>query len=167
MPAETLDSERPQETFPFMQLPPELRVMVYKLALQDVVDPILSADSGDAKEPKQFHGALALLHTSQIVRRESCRAVIPIARAHCKSLLDARRRTMELRKDLRLTHTNQRALHQLHDQHGKLVRQHDCIGAAVEALTRVYCSRSEILQARDGTPGWEPLFRSIVSRRKQ
>jgi hypothetical protein len=51
-----------------MQLPPELRVMIYKLALQDIVDPILSSGPGDANDPQPFHGALALLHTSQIVR---------------------------------------------------------------------------------------------------
>jgi hypothetical protein len=72
MPTETTESEVHQEAFPFMKLSPELRLVVYHFALQDVVAPILSSDPNDDTAPKPFRGALALLDTSRLLRSESC-----------------------------------------------------------------------------------------------
>lgn len=88
MPAEDANREHSQEAFPFMSLPPELRVMIYKLALQDTVDAILSSASSSPDEPPPYLGALALLHASSIVRQESCESLLPIIWARCDNLLN-------------------------------------------------------------------------------
>jgi hypothetical protein len=161
MPAETTDSDIPQEAFPFMQLPLELRVMVYKLALQDIVDPILSSDSRDVEEPKPFHGALALLHTSQLVRLESCSAMDPITTAHRDSLGDVCETIVDRMEESRaITPTVSNA--HLHDQYGKVSRQLKCVIVLAKAMLRVYLSETEMYQARGGTPvpdWWESMFK--------
>jgi hypothetical protein len=160
MPTKTADSERPQEVFPFMQLPPELRVMVYKFALQDIVDPILSADSGNAEEPKPFHGALAPLYTSRLLRLESCGTMRPIVVVHRGCLSDVLETLVACMEESRLTMpTNSRA--HLHDQYYKVERQHKCVAVLSKDMLRVYLSDTEIYQVRDGIPvpvWWETLF---------
>jgi hypothetical protein len=161
VPAEIADSERPQEAFPFMQLPPELRVMVYKLAIQDIVDPILSADSGDAKEPKQFHGALALLHTSQLVRLESCGTMRPIARAHHDILWsDLQALSARLMESEGVTHMDRCARDQIYGQYDEIGCRWDCIGTVTHAIDRAFWSQLEIREARIRTPTYDLKFRS-------
>jgi hypothetical protein len=130
MPAETTDSDIPQKAFPFMQLPPELRVMVYKLALQDMVDPILCSGPGDAEDPKAFHGALALVHTSRLVRLESCRDMYSIVTVHRGSLVDILNTLVARMEESRATTPTASCAH-LHDQYGKVWRQYKCVGVLV------------------------------------
>jgi hypothetical protein len=149
MPAETTDSDVPQEAFPFMQLPPELHVMVYKFALQDIVDPILSSDSRDVEEPKPFHGALALLHTSELLRTESLCSMKRIVYSHRDSLLDARQCPIDRMKELtKATPIDWCALDEIVAQHDKLKRQHDCIDSVAEILHRVLRFQLEICYVR-------------------
>ena len=70
--------DRPQQTSPFLKLPIELRIMIYDLALQDVLDDIAKARKDEkpvsVDEPLQtlpFVGALAIPHTSHELRGES------------------------------------------------------------------------------------------------
>jgi hypothetical protein len=143
VPTETADSERPQEAFPFMQLPPELRVMVYKFALQDLVDPILSSDSGDAKRPEPFRGALAFLHKSRNIRLESCSDMMRIVRTHSTSLLHALQAL---------------AGSDIPGQFDNTELQYSCIRTMSEALRRVYSSGFEIILVRQGICGWDIPF---------
>jgi hypothetical protein len=143
MPAETTDSDIPQKAFPFMQLPPELRVMVYKLALQDMVDPILCSGPGDAEDPKAFHGALALVHTSRLVRLESCRDMYSIVTVHRGSLVDILNTLVARMEEPRATTPTASCAH-LHDQYGKVWRQYKCVGVLAHALLRVYLSYTEM-----------------------
>jgi hypothetical protein len=161
MPTESADGERLQRTFPFMQLPPELRVMVYKFALQDVVDPILSSDPGDVKRPEPFRGALALLHTSRLLRWESCRPMQRIVQAHRDSLADICH-TLVDRMEESIATTPMTSCAHLYDQYGKVSRQHKCVVMLSKAMLRVYLSDTEMYQARDGTPlpaWWDSMFK--------
>jgi len=88
-----------RQPFPFMKLPPELRLTVYEVAirshLEDIerttilqcstmtekdlgearklmVAEIMDSDMGKPAQPTPYLGVLALLHTSKLVYRESC-----------------------------------------------------------------------------------------------
>lgn len=89
MAIDTTNKERHQGTFPFMSLSPELRIEVYKFALQDITDVIKSCTLTSKDEYQTYHGALALLHISRLVRLESCEALWPITDAHYLTLEDA------------------------------------------------------------------------------
>lgn len=71
MAPDTTDASLDQEPFPFMRLPPELRLMVYQFALRNITDPIMFPPSGEAQKPQPYRGALALLHTNKFIRDES------------------------------------------------------------------------------------------------
>lgn len=85
-PTKAVMPERPQQTCPFLQLPVELRVMIYDMALQDVSDDIAEIVS-NSKSPQQHQlaqsvpllGALAILHTSRELRGEAFDALRSLA----------------------------------------------------------------------------------------
>ncbi|KAM0711933.1 hypothetical protein Q7P35_001303 [Cladosporium inversicolor] len=64
MTANTIDSERIKQHSPFLNLPSELRLMIYAFALQNTVDEIKARAISpiDLKHPL-LRGALALLST--------------------------------------------------------------------------------------------------------
>jgi hypothetical protein len=73
---------RPWEHFPFMKLPPEIRLMVYEIAMQDTIATASSipVTQLDVKEPSQPRlGALALAYTSDLIRTESSEVIFQIA----------------------------------------------------------------------------------------
>lgn len=112
--------------------------MVYKFAAHDIVDPILSSDPGGAKRSEPFRGALALLHTSQIVRRESCPAIEPIFDAKGSSLLNAKMAIWERRREIRaVTGSNNPVCLQLRDQQDKVGHQYEYVPGIGCTLRRV------------------------------
>jgi hypothetical protein len=154
MPTEKTESEVRQEASPFMKLSPELRLMVYQFALQDIVAHILSSDPNDATVPKPFRGALALLDTSRLLRSESCSLMKRIVGAHCDRLLDARKVLLDRSSEMaKATHLDMRALDQNFEQIEKLIHQHHCIDAVAEAIHQVFMFQREIDRARIGSPG--------------
>lgn len=62
-----------------MDLPAELRIKVYEIALEDYIDEIL-APTYSHRRPN-YHGALGLLMTSKTQRLESAHAMLPLATA--------------------------------------------------------------------------------------
>lgn len=72
MATDTAEACLDPEPFPFMRLPPELRLIVYDFAVHAITDPIMFSDSGEVQELQPYRGALALLHTSKHIRQESC-----------------------------------------------------------------------------------------------
>lgn len=72
----------PSEPFPFMKLPPEIRLMVYEIAIQHTIATALSIpyDQLDVKGPDPPRlGAIALVYASDITYRECSRAMYRIA----------------------------------------------------------------------------------------
>lgn len=78
MTVNTVDSERIKQHSPFPNSPPEIRLMIYPYALEHTVN--------EAKAQKftpaypVLRGALALLHTSSLLRTESSDALRSLAR---------------------------------------------------------------------------------------
>lgn len=67
----------PTPAFPFMKLPAELRLQIYKYAIQNTIDAVLARPLPTSSDRKKiwntcpaFIGAQALLHTSSEVRAE-------------------------------------------------------------------------------------------------
>lgn len=82
--------EDPQQQSPFMKLPPELRLAIYTFALQNIVNEIKAIPlhtftiPGHSPNHPPMLGALALLHTSRNIRRESSECMRRLAHAHYK-----------------------------------------------------------------------------------
>lgn len=74
-----------------MKLPVEVRCIIYELALQDTVDFITSTTTDSKCAPIKLRGALALLHTSRVIRAESSDEMLALTMAHhetAKATLD-------------------------------------------------------------------------------
>jgi hypothetical protein len=79
--ANTSSTDSPDQLFAFMKLPPEVRCIIYGLALQDIFDAI---DYWPKRRPRprfKDQGALALLHTSRTIRAESQPELAQLVRA--------------------------------------------------------------------------------------
>lgn len=68
-----------------MDLPAELRIKVYQIAMQDYIKAILRPkvikQSSPARPHLRYRSALALLQTSKTQRLESAHAMLPLATA--------------------------------------------------------------------------------------
>jgi hypothetical protein len=79
--------EDPQQQSPFMKLPPELRLAIYTFAFQNTVNEIKAIPlhtftiPGHSPNHPPMLGALALLHTSRNIRRESSESMKYLASA--------------------------------------------------------------------------------------
>lgn len=64
--------------FQFRDLPAKLRSMIYKLAIEDIIDGVL------CPRPTLlgYYGALALLHGSRTIRAESACEMLPLEAEH-------------------------------------------------------------------------------------
>ena len=85
----TVDS---QEHFPFMKLPPEIRLMIYEFGIHNSIEAAISQVSSSSTrrfEPPAYLGALALVHTSSGIRKESRDAMHAIAYRHWKVVYPA------------------------------------------------------------------------------
>lgn len=73
------------EHFPFMKLPPEIRLTIYELALQNT---IAAGMSNPLKRPLRgpYIGALALIHASTSIRKESRNAMHAVAHRQWEDL---------------------------------------------------------------------------------
>lgn len=135
MTANTTDAHLDQEPFPFMRLPPELRLMVYQLALRDITDPIVFPPSTRARRPHPRRGALALLYTSKHVRLESHGAMWYIADRHSTAIGNARKviaeRILE-RKDF--PRMEMAAVLKMYNDHAKVAGQSFCIDLVTYAI---------------------------------
>lgn len=90
MASQSLIAKRSQRPFPFMELPPELRLLAYEFSFQDTVDAIVSAPYSTralahSRKP-QFLGAVALVHTSKLIGAESIDIVKTLASIHWSAL---------------------------------------------------------------------------------
>lgn len=144
MAAQMTNSEKSQQPFPFMELPAELRVMVYKFALQDTVDAILSSTSDDAESPELSHGALALLHTSKTVRRESCFAMLPSVTDQFSALDDAcKAKIVEIFEVPYPLPLDWVGIEKLHEQYEEISRRRTCLEKVKNASS---CAKTEAVQ---------------------
>ena len=78
-----------QEHFPFMKLPPEIRLMIYEFGIHDSLVTAISRASLPITgrfEPPAYLGALALVHSSSGIRKESRNAMGAIADRQWRSL---------------------------------------------------------------------------------
>lgn len=77
-PPATASSNQP---FPFMKLPPELRLQIYKIAIEDANKTFcLTFDFSEERRIRPKHcGALGFLHTSKEIRAESAKEMVRVA----------------------------------------------------------------------------------------
>lgn len=77
----TPTSTAPDSCSPFTKLPAEIRIAIYRLALQAIIDPFRSGgfefETSNSLQPK-YHGALALLHTNKSIRAESAQEMLAV-----------------------------------------------------------------------------------------
>lgn len=94
-------SEQPQHHCPLMTLPTEMRVTIYKFALQHVLDEVFDSapvhkelshavrkSRGDPDGVPFYSGALALTHTNRTIRAESLDTLATLMLAHVDRLED-------------------------------------------------------------------------------
>jgi len=77
------------EHFPFMKLPPEIRLMVYEIAINDNIAAAMpNALAMRSYKPNRhpYLGALALVHTTSIIRNESRNAMHAVAHRQWEDL---------------------------------------------------------------------------------
>lgn len=91
------------EYSPFLELPPELRLMIYELMVHEIIAALISATpaavrSNALKRPRYF-GALALLHTNHIIRKESGKFMYRKLRRQIEEFRDAAIEAMKQGKD--------------------------------------------------------------------
>lgn len=86
-------ADRPQQTSLFLKLPIELRIMIYDLALQDILDDLakpgknqISSSVNDRKLPLPLLGALAMFHTCHELRGEATDAMRSVAEVKVRNL---------------------------------------------------------------------------------
>lgn len=94
---DAISTEQP-EPFPFMNLPTEIRLVIYSFALQDILSPPAIAHS---RVPRpSCRGTLALLLTNKLIRAESAGEMHPILKSeHERLSADARRLLQELHSE--------------------------------------------------------------------
>ena len=65
---------------PFLALPIELRLEIYRIALQDRINTVLLLCANKDFKPitPDYRGAMALLHTNRLIRAESAREMLPM-----------------------------------------------------------------------------------------
>ena len=81
-----------QEPFPFMKLPPEIRLMIYEFGIHNSMQAAKYEVSGPMSGyimPPVYLGALELVHTSSSIRKESRDAMHAIAYRHWKVVYPA------------------------------------------------------------------------------
>lgn len=79
--------QKQYSTSRFLDLPAELRLAIYKLAMEDLITTLPPPDSPImAKLRPRYRGALALLHTNRSIRQESAREMLPLIQAHWEKL---------------------------------------------------------------------------------
>lgn len=138
MAAGAAETDHGQEAFPFMRLPPEIRIMVYEFALRDITDPIMFPPSGEAQKPQPYRGALALLHTGKHIRHESHQAMKHIARSHYKALIGACMTIAE--RKVRLSESGDfesTVYRQAQDDYRRTSYQADCMEVVTKAMHKV------------------------------
>jgi hypothetical protein len=113
--------------------------MVYHFALQDITDPILFPGSEYAQKPHPCRGALAIIHTSKQIRRESYDAMRYIVRTHSFALHEAcvaiAERNVRL---LKSTGFETAAYDQMVDDHDRATCQVDCIEVVTQIMHKVF-----------------------------
>lgn len=75
----------PQVSSFFTKLPTEIRLVIYRFALDDEIADITNHDRVLTRyfSVTGYQGALALLHTSRLVRAESARELLPVLELEC------------------------------------------------------------------------------------
>ena len=77
-------SERIIQQSPLLNLPPEIRLLIYPFTLQHKIEEMKAkidrSVATKRQKPRAFRGALALLHTSRLLRSESSHALRYLAR---------------------------------------------------------------------------------------
>lgn len=65
---------------PFIAIPTELRLEIYRIALQDRIHTVLLSCANKDFKPitPYYRGAMALLHTNRLIRAESAREMLPM-----------------------------------------------------------------------------------------
>jgi hypothetical protein len=118
-----------------MRLPPELRLMVYQIALRDITDPIMYPTSDKVQRPHPSRGALALLQTSKHMRPESHGAMWSAVHNHIGTLLDAGRAiTNRYRETVDSAWSDDSAFTQYEDDYQRNHRLYECMEVAQGAL---------------------------------
>jgi hypothetical protein len=96
MTTDNTDSERVNQQSPLLNLPAEIRLLIYAFALQHMVEDmkattrqavVFSVNTNTKPKRAAMKGALALLHTSSLLRSESSDTLRPLARLerfHCR-----------------------------------------------------------------------------------
>lgn len=82
MATHTVDAELSESPSLLMTLPVEVRLLIYKFALQYTVDFITSNTTYYRGPCIRFRGTLALLHTSKVIRAESSQEMSTLATAY-------------------------------------------------------------------------------------
>ena len=98
--------EQPQRYCSIMDLPTEMRIMIYNFSLQRILDGIHDAAPADKRLPHAvrkprgdpdglpfYTGALALIHTNRTIRAESLDALASRMLAHIARLREEFRMT--------------------------------------------------------------------------
>jgi len=130
----TPETTHRQQAFPILRLPPELRIMIYKVALQDITDPVMFAGSEPVQKPHSSRGALALLRTSKFVQIESYHVMWHIVHNHNATLLDAQRVHLELYDELGMA-TQPKSIYKRYDDNWhRIDRQQTCMNVVRHAL---------------------------------
>jgi hypothetical protein len=103
MATNTVDAEPYEQASLFMELPTELRLQIYALAVEDTVDFIILTTTGLKGPDPVLRGALALLHTSKQVRVESRRELftqVVAQRAAVKAVASLRKTELVAAREL-------------------------------------------------------------------
>jgi hypothetical protein len=132
--------ESRHDAFRFMELPRELRVMVYKFATQEFTDSIMSLLPDGTTKPRlqPFRGVLALLHTSSFVRLESCEAIWSVLYTRLRGLLNLCLSVSARMREHALSEIADRpTCARLNEQHGELSRQYDYMYPLSRTLLKV------------------------------
>jgi hypothetical protein len=138
-----------------MRLPPELRLMVYRFALQDITDPIMFPGSGEVQKPHLSQGSLALLCTSKQLRSESHISMWNTAHRYCRALHNTFKAVSKRSGEVsRSTCFGSPAWEQANDNFDRAYHQATCISAITRALARA--SRADYayrwVQTMEGIP---------------
>ena len=101
----------PQQTFPFMRLPAELRLVIYELTMDDMIEYTEFSNQSSSMVGSQMRarGMLALLLTSKIIRAESSKVLRPLWTIYLDGFLEAvklLRRDRDVKQNDFLFHSN-------------------------------------------------------------
>ena len=138
MTASTVDTDHDQDAFPFMRLPPELRLLVYSFALQDITEPIMHPATGQAQKPHPYQGALALLQTNKHLRLESYQALSRVAHARSRIINDTFHAVTKQLHEVRASNGfMSSAYRQASDEHNRALNQFMSMSVITNALQKV------------------------------